>query len=94
MGGEAGSDGATDGEAQISNAFNFLKKLLYSKVVDFEILGNFCINHFLFEDVMVYVSVCPNELRKHFDNNVFWCSNCTYNVARAEVTDEMCCDLI
>lgn len=56
MGGEAGSDGATDEEAQISNAFN-LKKLLYSKVVDFEILGNFCINHFLFEDVMVYVSV-------------------------------------
>ena len=72
---------------------SILKKLLYSKVVDFEILCNFCINHFLFEDVMVYVSVCTNELRKHFDN-VFWCSNCTYSVARAEVTDEMGCDLI
>ena len=33
--------------------FEFKKTLLYSKVVDFEFLGNFCIDHFLFKDILV-----------------------------------------
>ena len=35
------------------NALNLKKTLLHSEVVDFEFLGNFCIDHFLLLDILV-----------------------------------------
>jgi len=38
---------------RIANTIWIYKTLLYSKVVDFEIPDNFCVDPFLFEDVSV-----------------------------------------